>query len=107
MRWPPALTRDGAQNEELDLEQLLEGRVWVGDEATRVRRVALHPRLAHNSALLSTQASAVQIWDFASSDVPTFVKRVRISSSLVRACARARVVVLVLDAPLSVCERRC
>ncbi len=60
----------------MDLEELAEGRVWVGDEATRVRRVALHPRLATTSTLLSAQCSAVQIWDIANSDAPILAKRV-------------------------------
>jgi hypothetical protein len=60
----------------LDLVELAEGRVWVGDEATRVRRVALHPRLATTSTLLSAQCSAVQIWDIANSDAPLLAKRV-------------------------------
>jgi hypothetical protein len=60
----------------LDLEELAYGRVWVGDEATRVRRVALHPRLATTSTLLSAQCSAVQVWDIANSDTPILAKRV-------------------------------
>ncbi|ELR20449.1 WD domain, Gbeta repeat domain containing protein, partial [Acanthamoeba castellanii str. Neff] len=73
---PQELTCPSVNDEELDLVELAEGRVWVGDEATRVRRVALHPRLATTSTLLSAQCSAVQIWDIANSDAPLLAKRV-------------------------------